>query len=105
MKIAMYRANQLMVLQIVVACYKVKQIAMLLNEDQGLLLPLPMLQVFVNVGVVDDGLLLPVLGDVSAVAVHLFAADVRSVPVPRVQRATLRRLMCLKGKTGEKIIN
>ena len=97
MRKAKYRANQLMVHQIVVACYTVKQIAMLLNEEQGLLLTLPVLQVFVNVGVVDDGLLLAVLGDVSAVAVHLFAADVRSVPVPRVQRATLRCLMCLKG--------
>ena len=92
MKKAKYRANRLMVHQIVVACYRV-----LSNRDQELLLTLPMLQVFINVGVVDDGLLLAVLGDVSAVAVHLFAADVRSVPVPRVQRATLRCLMCLKG--------
>ena len=82
-----------------VACYTVTELRLLSNiKDQGLLLTLPVLQVFVNVGVVDDGLLLlAVLGDVSAVAVHLFGADVRSVPVPRVQRATLRCLMCLKG--------
>ena len=87
-----------MVHHIVVACYTVTELRLLSNiKDQGLLLTLPVLQVFVNVGVVDDGLLLPVLGDVSAVAVHLFGADVRSVPVPRVQRATLRCLMCLKG--------